>query len=75
MLNKLIASTTTSAHTHLLAVMLKGASNVASSFFIVVMSKVRSRQLLVATCKARIRRVARAARARGGKGQDHKQAV
>ena len=37
---------------YLAAVMLNGASNVASSFFIVVMSNVRSRQLLVASCTA-----------------------
>jgi hypothetical protein len=36
--------------THLLAVMLKGRVNVASSFFMVVMSNVRSRQLLVEIC-------------------------
>jgi hypothetical protein len=35
---------------HLLARMLKGAVKVASSFFMVQMSNVRSRQLLVAIC-------------------------
>ena len=36
--------------THFIAFMLKGALNVASSFFIVVMSNERSRQLSVAIC-------------------------